>query len=114
MRLLTIAALLALVSACGGGGAASPPTGSGPTRDTGTTMTGAPAAGKATMNATFSNPVNGYNGTVTPYAGLEDGSDCSTEGTGIKFNTYTANGSFRRDNVFITMNDLPPVQGMTY
>jgi len=113
MRLLVLAPLLALLSACGGDDDDALPVDGGTAPDTGS-MSGTPAAGKATMTATFSDPVNGYSGHLTPFTGLEDGSECKSVGTGISFNTYTANGMTRRDNVYVTLGNTTLAAGMTY
>ena len=84
------------------------------TADSGTSAGGTdPAAGKATMEATFSNSIDPYNGILTPFSGLEKESNAQVTGAGVKFATFTVNGVPLRRGLEIAVG-ATPVQGMTY
>ncbi|MFO0736444.1 MAG: hypothetical protein U0270_11210 [Labilithrix sp.] len=95
-------------------GATSSSSGSGTTSSSssGGSTSGAPAAGQARFTATFSAPVDGYNGGTAPFAGTDDKGKAEVTSGDHAFSSVLQDSKQVR-TVSVSV-DGAPVQGMTY
>lgn len=92
-------------SSSSGGGTTSSSSSSGST-------SGAPAAGQARFTATFSAPVDGYNGGTAPFTGVDEKGKAEVTSGDHAFSSVVQDAKQVR-TVSVSV-DGTPVQGMTY